>query len=86
MNRRSFFNCLSTFSGPVLFEYNYGERPIDYLPECLNFKAGKLYTNDRPGLGVELDLKPLKQVAEITQRVTARAQVYYRPDGSITNW
>ena len=25
-------NCLSTFSGPVLMEYNYGGRPIDYLP------------------------------------------------------
>ena len=52
----------------------------------LDFREGRLYPNDRPGLGVELDLKPLKQVSEITQRVTARAQVYYRPDGSITNW
>ena len=24
-------NCLSTFSGPVMMEYNYGGRPIDYL-------------------------------------------------------
>ena len=31
-------------------------------------------------------MKPLKQVAEITERVTARAQAYFRPDGSITNW
>ena len=45
-------NCLSTFSGPVLMEYNYGGRPIDYLPECLDFKNGKAYTNQRPGLGV----------------------------------
>ena len=45
-------NCLSTFSGPVLLEYNYGGRPIDYLPECLDFKNGKAYTNQRPGLGV----------------------------------
>jgi L-alanine-DL-glutamate epimerase-like enolase superfamily enzyme len=42
-------NCLSTFSGPVLMEYNYGGRPIDYLPECLDFKNGKAYTNQRPG-------------------------------------
>ena len=42
-------NCLSTFPGPVLMEYNYGGRPIDYLPECLDFKNGKAYTNQRPG-------------------------------------
>ena len=43
-------------------------------------------SNDRPGLGVELDLKQLKQIAEITEPVTSRAQTYFRPDGSITNW
>ena len=31
-------------------------------------------------------MKQLKQIAEITQPVTARAQTYFRPDGSITNW
>jgi hypothetical protein len=56
------------------------------LPVCLDFKDGKLYPNDRPGLGVELDMKQLKQIAEITEPVTARAQTYFRPDGSITNW
>src|SRR4030095_1804571 len=30
-------NFLSTFSGPVMFEYNFGGQPIDYLPECLDF-------------------------------------------------
>jgi galactonate dehydratase len=25
-------------------------------------------------------------IAEITQPVTNRAQTYFRPDGSITNW
>ena len=77
---------MSTFSGPVLMEYNYGDRPPVYLPEFLTFRNGKLYTNDRPGLGVELDMKQLKQIAEITQPVTSRAQTYFRPDGSITNW
>jgi L-alanine-DL-glutamate epimerase-like enolase superfamily enzyme len=77
-------NCLSTFPGPVLFEYNYGERPIDYLPECLDFKQGKLYTNDRPGLGVTLDLKLVKQIGEVTTPISR--QVYTRPDGSLTHW
>ena len=48
--------CLSTFPGPLMMEYNYGGRPIDYLPECLDWKDGKAYTNQRPGLGVTLDL------------------------------
>ncbi len=79
-------HVLGPFSGPVLCEYNYGGRTIAHLPVGLDFKEGKLYANDRPGLGVELDMKPLTQIAEITQPVTARAQTYFRPDGSITNW
>jgi galactonate dehydratase len=77
-------HCLSTFPGPVIFEYNYGERPIDYLPEFLTFKAGKLYTNDRPGLGVTLDMKPLKMIGEVTTPISR--QIYKRPDGSLTHW
>ena len=77
-------NCLATFPGPVLFEYNYGERPIDYLPECLDFKQGKLYTNERPGLGVTLDLSKVKQIGEVTTPISR--QVYKRPDGSLTHW
>ncbi|MFL6466156.1 MAG: mandelate racemase/muconate lactonizing enzyme family protein [Bryobacteraceae bacterium] len=79
-------NCLGTFSGPVLMEYNFQGKTLPHLPVCLDFKNGKLYPNERPGLGVELDMKQLKQIAEITQPVTARAQTYFRPDGSITNW
>ena len=79
-------NSLGTFSGPVLMEYNYQGRTLPHLPVCLDFKDGKLYPNDRPGLGVELDFKQLTQIAEITEPVTARAQTYFRPDGSITNW
>ncbi len=79
-------NSLGTFSGPVLMEYNYQGRTLPHLPVCLDFKDGKLYPNDRPGLGVELDMKRLTPVTEITQPVTSRAQTYFRPDGSITNW
>ena len=77
-------NCLSTFSGPVMLEYNHGGRPIDYLPEALDFKNGKAYTNDRPGLGVTLDLKLLTQIGEVTE--PGRRNVYKRPDGSLTHW
>lgn len=79
-------NCLSTYSGPVLMEYNFQGATLPHLPQCLDFKNGKLYPNDRPGLGVELDMSKLKQIAEVTQYDTNRAQTYFRPDGSITNW
>ena len=77
-------NCLATYPGPVLLEYNYGERPIDYLPECLDFKHGKLYTNQRSGLGVTLNLKLVQQIGEVTAPINR--QVYQRPDGSLTHW
>lgn len=79
-------NSLGTFSGPVLMEYNFQGKTLPHVPVCLDFKEGKLYPNERPGLGVELDMKYLKQVAEFTEPLTARAQTYFRPDGSITNW
>jgi L-alanine-DL-glutamate epimerase-like enolase superfamily enzyme len=78
-------NCLATYSGQVLFEYNYGDRPIDYLPEFVDFRKGKLYPNMRPGLGVTLDTKPLKMVNEITQAVRS-TRIYRRPDKSLTHW
>ena len=77
-------NCLSTFPGSVMFEYNYGDRPINYLPECLDFKQGKVYPNSRPGLGVTLEPKLLTMIGEVTQ--PGRRTVYYRPDGSLTHW
>jgi galactonate dehydratase len=79
-------NCLSTFPGPVLMEYNFQGKTFPHLPVCLDFKDGRLYPSDRPGLGVELDMKPLTQITEVTQYTTNRAQTYFRPDGSITNW
>jgi L-alanine-DL-glutamate epimerase-like enolase superfamily enzyme len=77
-------NCLSTFPGPVMMEYNYGGRPIDYLPECLDWREGKAYTNQRPGLGVTADMSKLKQIGEVTQ--PGRQNIYRRPDGSLTHW
>lgn len=79
-------NTLGTYSGPVLMEYNYQGRTLPYLPVCLDFKDGKLLPNDRPGLGVQLDMSQLTQIGEFTTRLTSRAQTYFRPDGSITNW
>jgi L-alanine-DL-glutamate epimerase-like enolase superfamily enzyme len=77
-------NCLSTFPGPVIMEYNYGGRPVPHLPECLDYKDGKALMNDRPGLGVTPEMKLLTQIGEVTQ--PGRANVFYRPDGSLTHW
>jgi len=38
------------------------------LPEFVDFRQGKLYPNERPGLGVILEPKLLKQIGEVTQR------------------
>ena len=77
-------HTMSTFSGPALMEYNYGDRPPAYLSEFLTFKNGKLYTNDRPGLGVTVDFKALTQIGVFDQARTSN--VYSRPDGSLTHW
>jgi L-alanine-DL-glutamate epimerase-like enolase superfamily enzyme len=79
-------NSLGTFSGPLLMEYGWAGREMPHLPVCLDFKNGKLYPNERPGLGVELDMSKLTQIMEVTRYDTNRAQTYFRPDGSITNW
>ncbi len=77
-------NCLSTFSGPVMLEYDSDGRPIDYLPESFDFKNGKMYMNQRPGLGVTADMKLLTMIGEIKE--PGRRNVFRRPDGSLTHW
>jgi len=77
-------HTMGTFSGPVLMEYNYAGRPPAYLTEFVTFRNGKLYPNDRPGLGVTVDFKALTQIAEFNQARTSN--VYSRPDGSLTHW
>ena len=67
-------NTLSTFSGPSGHGIQLpGPRLCPHLPQCLDFKEGKLYPNDRPGLGVELDIKQLTQIAEFTEPDFQRA-------------
>ena len=65
-------------------EYNYAGRPIAHLPECLDFSKGKALRNDRPGLGVTMDLKLLKMIGEVKE--AGRRNIFVRPDGSLTHW
>ena len=74
------------FSGPALMEMTgAGPREIPYLPHYLDFRKGKLWPTQRPGLGVELDVSKMTRLAEVTQ-FSQPIQLYRRPDGSITNW
>jgi L-alanine-DL-glutamate epimerase-like enolase superfamily enzyme len=77
-------HSLGTFSGPVLVEIGANQVLPAYLPECHDFKNGKLWPNERPGLGVTVDFKALQMVGEVTQPGMSR--IYYRPDGSLTHW
>jgi galactonate dehydratase len=77
-------HTMMAFPGQVLMEYNYGERPVDYLPEFLECRNGKVWPNDRPGLGVTVDVKQLTFVEEFT--TAAPGPTYRRPDGSLTHW
>jgi len=79
-------HACSAFSGPVLMEMlGDGTHKFPHLPECYDFRDGKLWPNRRPGLGVTLDTGPLKLAAEITERKRP-IPMLARPDGSITNW
>ena len=59
-------HALGPYPYPVVFENNYTQ-PIPYLNEFVTFREGKLYSNDRPGLGVTVNMDRLKLVATIAE-------------------
>jgi galactonate dehydratase len=76
----------NTFSGNVMMEMlGAGPATEPHLPVCYDFRNGKIWPSRRPGLGVELDTKPLQLVLEVTERVRP-IPLFHRPDGSLTNW
>lgn len=81
-------HACGAFSGPAMMEVTgTGPKAPAHLPECFDFRKGKLYPNRRPGLGVTLDTKPLTLAAEITEKDRYRVTpIWERPDGSVTNW
>ena len=78
-------HALGPYPQAVVFEYNYGAQPIPYLNEFLTFRDGKLYANDRPGLGVTVNMDRLRLVGTVSEPGPNRP-TYYRPDGSQTMW
>ena len=60
-------------------------RTDDSLPARMpGFQSRQGYPNDRPGLGVTADVKQLKLISSVDQ--PGRANLYRRPDGSLTHW
>jgi len=74
-------HAVAPFPGPVLNEV-LTTSPPPYLREWVDFRNGKIYPNDRPGLGVDFDETKANLIDEITQ--SANISGYRRPDGSFT--
>jgi len=77
-------HTMMAFPGQVLMEYNQGDRPVPYLTEFLDCKNGKVWPNDRPGLGVSVDEKALTFVEAMTE--AGPGPTHRRPDGSLSHW
>jgi L-alanine-DL-glutamate epimerase-like enolase superfamily enzyme len=82
-------HTLGAFPIPVVMEFNYtnpNAANLSYLTgeRFVTFENGKVYPNDRPGLGVEVDFDQLQLVDTFTQ--TNNRPVYFRPDGVQITW
>jgi len=77
-------HTMMAFPGQVLMEFNQHDRPVPYLPDFMEFRNGKVWPNDRPGLGLTVDEDQLTFIEEMTE--AAPGPTYLRPDGSPTHW
>jgi L-alanine-DL-glutamate epimerase-like enolase superfamily enzyme len=81
-------HTLGAFPVPVVMEFNYtnqGNANLSYLGgEFVTFREGKVWPNDRPGLGVTVNFEPLQLVQTFTQ--ANNRPVYFRPDGMQITW
>jgi galactonate dehydratase len=77
-------HTLGAFPIPVVMEFNYTNRNVPYLGEFVTFRQGKVYPNNRPGLGVTVQFDQLRLVETFTQANTR--PVYFRPDGTQITW
>ncbi|MCX6604541.1 MAG: mandelate racemase/muconate lactonizing enzyme family protein [Acidobacteria bacterium] len=79
-------HCSAAFAGPVLMEMVMGgTRKWPYLSQSYDLKNGKLWPNERPGLGVEVDTQQLQLIGDHKDRYSLTPMLR-RPDGSLTNW
>ena len=79
-------HCLTATSVKALMEMTAsGRQPWPYLPECYDFRNGKLWPNERVGLGLTLDTSKLQMIGDWTEPYSP-IPINHRPDGSYTNW
>jgi L-alanine-DL-glutamate epimerase-like enolase superfamily enzyme len=79
-------HCLTATSVVALMEMlGDGSRTYPHLPLMYDFREGKMWPNDRPGLGVEIDLDALTLLGEY-DTYRAGMLMNQRPDGSFMNW
>jgi L-alanine-DL-glutamate epimerase-like enolase superfamily enzyme len=79
-------HVLGTLPVPVVTEIAGGSpRQPAHLTTGCRFENGKLWPEGRPGLGVEFDPAGAELMEEITEH-SAPITLFFRPDGSLTNW
>jgi len=79
-------HVLAALPVPVLMEVlGTGPKQPPHILQGAVFKDGKLWPQDRPGLGVEIYPAAAELVSEVTAH-NAPIPTYRRPDRSYTNW
>jgi len=79
-------HCLTATSSVALMEMlGDGSRTYPHLPDMYDFRDGKFWPNDRPGLGVTVDLDELTLIAEYDEYRMGML-MNRRPDGSYMQW
>jgi galactonate dehydratase len=81
-------HALGAWEGRAIMELAGGtpERPPYFNEDLVNFKNGRLYLNNKPGLGVKFNPGKAEFVTEIKERNQFKHPLLARPDGSVNNW
>lgn len=79
-------HCCAALPGPAIMEMTgSGAKTHPHLPVHYDFRDGKMWPNERAGLGVEFDPSQAELAFEVTER-SRPVPLLERPDGSVTNW
>lgn len=79
-------HCCAALPGPAIMEMTgAGAKTHPHLPVHYDFRDGKMWPNERAGLGVEFDPSRAELAFEVTER-SRPIPLLERPDGSVTNW